>query len=77
MTIELEKLIKNNQESLYRFINKRDELRNKIHFCGIHKFDEERRIDQIKLDAMSDVIYEYQQFIIDLNIIIKSFETND
>ena len=74
MEKEILELIRTNQEDLYRHINRRDNLRNKINFCYQHKFEEEVRIANIELSSIDSVIYDYEHFIKDLRIILKSYE---
>jgi len=74
MEKEILELISINQEDLYRHINKRDNLRNKINFCSQHEFKEEVRIAGIELSAMDGIIYDYERFVKDLKIILKSYE---
>jgi hypothetical protein len=74
MEKEIKELIRKNENYLYRYINQRDELRNKVHFCSKHKFEEEVRIAQIHISAVDGIIYDFQQMIKDLKIIVKSFE---
>jgi hypothetical protein len=72
MEKELKELIRTNKNDLYRYQNKRDDLRNKIKFCTDHCFQEEVRISLVKIDAMDMIIYDYEQMIKDLEIILKS-----
>lgn len=74
MTKEILELIRANKNDLQRYVNKRDDLRNKIHFCSRHNFEEEVRVANVNLSAIDGIIYDYQQFIKDLEIIIKSYE---
>lgn len=74
MEKEILELIRTNQEDLYRHINKRDNLRNKVNFCSQHEFKEEVRIASIELSAIDGIIYDYEHFIKDLKIILKSYE---
>jgi hypothetical protein len=74
MEKEIQELIRTNENDLLRWNEKRDGLRSKIKFCTEHKFEEEVRISALKLDYMEGIIYDYQSFINDLKIIIKSFE---
>jgi len=74
MEKELLELIRKNQNDLYQYINKRDNLRNKIHFCTQHDFKEEVRVAHLELSAIDGIIYDYEHFIKDLKIILKSYE---
>jgi len=74
MEKEIKELIRTNQNDVWRHINKRDELRNKMNFCSKHSFQEEVRIASLELTAMEGVIYEYEQMVKDLKIILKSYE---
>ena len=74
MEKEIKELIRNNENDLMRWTEKRDNLRNKIKFCSNHKFEEEVRISLSKLEAMEGVIYDYEQMIKDLKIILKSYQ---
>lgn len=69
---ELKELIRTNENDLSRWIEKRNGLRNKIIFCFEHKFEEEVRISQSELKHFEGIIYDYEQFIKDLKIILKS-----
>jgi len=71
---EIKELIRTNENDLNRWVNKRDDLRNKVKFCSDHKFEEEVRISLAKLQDLEGIIYDYQQFIKDLKIILKSVE---
>jgi hypothetical protein len=74
MEKEIKELIRTNENDLLRWKDKRDNLRNKIKFCQDHKFEEEVRIALSKLEAMEGIIYDFENFIKDLKIIIKSYE---
>ena len=67
-------LIRKSKNDLYRHINKRDNLRNRINFCSQHDFKEEVRVANLELSAIDGIIYDYEHFIKDLEIIIKSYE---
>lgn len=72
MEKEIKELIKTNENDLLRWNEKRDNLRNKIRFCQEHKFEEEVRIALSKLDSMDGIIYDFENFIKNLKIIIKT-----
>jgi hypothetical protein len=74
MEKELKELIRTNENDLNRWIEKRNNLRNKIRFCQEHKFEEEVRIALSKLEALEGIIYDFETFIKDLRIVIKSYE---
>ena len=74
MEKEIKELIRNNENDLMRWTEKRDSLRNKIRFCFEHKFEEEVRICQSELKHFEGIIYDYEQFIKDLEIILKSYK---
>lgn len=74
MEKEIKELIRNNENDLNRWIEKRNNLRNKIKFCSDHKFEEEVRISLSNLSAMEGVIYDFENCLKDLKIIIKSYE---
>jgi hypothetical protein len=74
MNKEILELIITNENDLYRHINKRNNLRNKINFCSQHEFKEEVRIANIELSAIDSIVYDYEHFIKDLKIILKSYE---
>ena len=73
MEKELKELIRTNENDLNRWIEKRNNLRNKIRFCQEHKFEEEVRIALSKLEALEGIIYDFETFIKDLRIVIKSY----
>lgn len=66
--------IKSYENDLIRWVEKRNSLRNKIRFCHEHKFEEEIRIAQSELKHFEGIIYDCEQFIKNLKIIIKSYE---
>ncbi len=74
MEKEIKELIRNNENDLITHINKRDQLRNKANFCSLHKFEEEVRICFLQLNAIEGIIYDFEQMIKDLKIILKSYE---
>lgn len=74
MEKEINELIRTNNNDLLRWKEKRDTLRNKVRFCQEHKFEEEVRIGLSKLESLDGIIYDYENFIKDLKIIIKSYE---
>jgi len=74
MEKEIKELIRTNQNDLMRWTEKKDSLRNKIRFCFEHKFEEEVRISQSELKHFEGIIYDYELFIKDLRIILKSYE---
>jgi len=61
MEKELKKIVANHIESINRYENQSNELLNTINFCTRHKFEEEKRIAQIKFNEISLIIYEYKQ----------------
>ena len=74
MEKEILELIRKNKNNLQRHTNERFDLRNKIHFCSKHKFEEEVRVSNLKLNHIDGIIYEYEEMIKDLEKIIKSYE---
>ena len=74
MEKELLKEIQSQENDLMRWVEKRDNLRNKILFCHQHKFEEEIRVAQSELKHFEGIIYDSEQFIKNLKIIIKSYE---
>ena len=74
MEKELLKEIQSQENDLMRWVEKRDNLRNKIRFCHQHKFEEEIRVAQSELKHFEGIIYDSEQFIENLKIIIKSYE---
>jgi len=74
MEKEIKELIRNNENDLSRYKERQDNIRNNLKFCSEHKFSEEARISILKLDAMDGIIYDYEQMIKDLKIILKSAE---
>lgn len=66
--------IKSYENDLIRWVEKRNNLRNKIRFCHEHKFEEEIRIAQSELKHFEGIIYDCEQLIKNLKIIIKSYE---
>jgi hypothetical protein len=73
MDIEILAEIKSFENDLLRWTEKRDNLRNKIRFCHQHKFEEEIRIAQSELKHFEGIIYDCEQFIKNLKIIVKSY----
>jgi len=71
---EIKELIRTHENSLNRWIEKRNVLRNKIRFCLEHKFEEEVRVVNSELKHFESIIYDYEQFIKDLKILSKSNE---
>lgn len=71
---EIKELIRTNENDLNRWIEKRNNLRNKIRFCSEHKFEEEVRICQSELKHFEGIIYDFESFIKDLKILLKSYE---
>ena len=65
--------IKSFENDLMRWTEKRDNLRNKIRFCHQHKFEEEIRIAQSELKHFEGIVYDCEQFIKNLKIIVKSY----
>lgn len=74
MEKEIKELIRTNENDLNRWTEKRDSLRNKIRFCFAHKFEEEVRICQSELKHFEGIIYDFENFIKDLKILLKSYE---
>ena len=74
MEKELKELIRKNENELIQWKQIRDDLRDKIKFCHKHKFEEEVRIAQSELKHFQGVVYDYDRFIKDLKIILKSYE---
>ncbi|MFC5683820.1 hypothetical protein ACYE2N_01635 [Flavobacterium sp. MAHUQ-51] len=74
MEKEIKELIRTNENDLNRWINERNNLRNKIRFCSKHKFEEEVRIAQSELKHFEGIIYDYENCIKDLKILVKSYE---
>ena len=74
METKIKELIRKNKNDLQRFVNERNDLRNKIHFCTKHNFEEEVRVAHLKLSCMDSIIYDYEQMIKDLEKIISSTE---
>lgn len=74
MEKEIKELIRTNENDLNRWINERNNLRNKIRFCSQHKFEEEVRIAQSELKHFEGIIYDYENCIKDLKILVKSYE---
>jgi len=72
METKIKELIRKNKNDLQRFINERNDLRNKIHFCTRHNFEEEVRVANLKLSCIDSIIYDYEQMIKDLEKIISS-----
>ena len=72
MDTEILKEIQSYENDLIRWIEKRDNLRNKIRFCHQHKFEEEIRIAQCELKHFEGIIYDCEQFIKNLKSIIKA-----
>ena len=66
MEKKLNEIIRKHENNLSRYVNQRNDLRNKIRFCSLHNFEEEQRISQLKVDAMDMVIYDFQFLIEDL-----------
>jgi len=73
MDIEILSEIKSFENDLMRWTEKRDNLRNKIRFCNQHNFEEEIRIAQSELKYFEGIIYDCEQFIKNLKIIVKSY----
>jgi hypothetical protein len=71
MKEELIKEIKSHENDLLRWIEKRDNLRNKIRFCNQHKFDEEVRISLSELKHFEALIYDCECFIKNLKEIVN------
>lgn len=71
MEKELKELIRKHENNLLRCVNERDELRNKIRFCSQHKFEEEQRVAQLKVNAMDMVIYDFKELIDSLKKLVK------
>ena len=74
MEKEIKELIRKNKNYLQRFINERNDLRNKINFCSKHNFEEEVRVANLKLSCMDGIIYNYEQMIKDLEKLTSSTE---
>lgn len=74
MEKDLKELIRTNENDLNRWINERNNLRNKIRFCSQHKFEEEVRIAQSELKHFEGIIYDYENCIKCLKILVKSYE---
>lgn len=72
MEKELKDLIKDHEKRIYRYVNERDELRNKIRFCSQHEFKEEQRIAQLKLDSMDMVVYDFKALIDSLKKLVTN-----
>lgn len=71
MENDLKELIRKHENNLFRYVNERDELRNKIRFCSQHKFEEEQRVAQLKVNAMDMVIYDFKELIDSLKKLVK------
>lgn len=71
---EINELIRKNENDLNRWVEKRNVLRNKIRFCYEHKFEEEVRIANSELKHFEGIIYDFESFIKDLKILLKSSE---
>jgi hypothetical protein len=74
MEKEILELIRKNEEDLRMYVNKRDNIRNKIRFCNSHDFKEEVRIANTELSSLEGIVYDYEKFIRDLKSILKSYE---
>ena len=74
MEKDLKEIIRQAENDIIGWTNIRDSLRNKVRFCSEHKFEEEVRITQSELKHFQGTIYDYEYFIKDLKIILKSYE---
>lgn len=73
MEKEILKEIQSYENDLMRWIEKRNDLRNKIRFCHEHKFEEEVRISLAELKHFESLIYDCEQFLKNLKKIIKDY----
>lgn len=71
---QLKELIRNNKNDLNRWIEKRNNLRNKIKFCSDHKFEEEVRISRSNIASMEGIIYDFENCLKELEVILKAYE---
>ena len=74
MEKDLKEIIRQAENDIIGWTKIRDILRNKVRFCREHKFEEEVRITQSELKHFQGTIYDYEYFIKDLKIILKSYE---
>ena len=74
MENEILEAIQAEELTLNRYKVKRDALRDKIRFCTQHKFQEEVRVAVSELTHFESVLYEYESFVKNLRILVKSYE---
>lgn len=70
-TEEIKKLIRTNSNDLIRHEERINKLRSRVSFCIECKFEEEVRIAQVRLEAMELVVYDYRQFIKELQKLLE------
>lgn len=66
MEKELKEILRKNDNDLMRWESERDKLRSKMRFYDEHKLEEEKRITNIKLQAIDGIIYDYRQMLKDI-----------
>jgi hypothetical protein len=62
MEEKLKELLDMYELRLFEAQKERDEIRAKIKFCKNHNFEEEVRIQRVKLDALQMVLYSMEEF---------------
>lgn len=66
MEKELKEIYRKNDNDLMRWESERDKLRSKMRFYDEHNLEEEKRITNIKLQAIDGIIYDYRQMLKDI-----------
>jgi hypothetical protein len=61
MEEKIQEIVNDCQAYVFHEQTKVTNLRNRIDFCRLHKFEEEERVALIKLEVVGQVVYQYSQ----------------
>lgn len=61
-----------NADNIIQYTDHFKDLKSKIKFYDEHNLDEEKRIAEIKLESMTDILADYKQMYNDLIKLIKT-----
>ena len=75
MKKELKDILEKGLEDNLRLKDKVDNLRNKIRFCTEHKFEEEKRIALLELNAIEMPQYRQEKLLERIQNLLNSWES--
>lgn len=75
MEQEIKDILEKGLEDNFRLKERVDALRNKVKFCSDHKFEEEKRIALVELNAIEMPQYRQEKLLERLKEVLNSWES--